>query len=107
MFYFLPFGLESYIQDKMFEVNGLPKNDGAGGKQVFYTLKFKAWPLLGDMSNVGRKPAHVGLHSPNAPSFIEIETWVPGKFSSNLLPGCHDCREGVRVFRGSLASVPQ
>ena len=59
------------------------------------------------MSNVGRKPAHVGLHSPNAPSFIEIETWDPGKFSSNLLTGCHDCREGVRVFRGSLASVPR
>ena len=42
MFYFLPLGLESYIQDKMFEVNGLPKIDGAGGKQVFYTLNFKA-----------------------------------------------------------------
>lgn len=33
MFYVLPLRFESYMQDHSFEVNGLPKNDRAGGSK--------------------------------------------------------------------------
>ena len=44
------------MQDQTFEVNGLPKNDRAGGKQVLSTSYFQIQSIpafFGDMSNLG------------------------------------------------------